>query len=198
MIKDGNIITKHIVLLLSAVNGVRLARKDATIEYRFILKNGAVEIPSGSSATFTFNTSITPQPAITCTGITINTTGVLTAAFAAYATAECTFTRTVAANSNLPALTVAASVTPSVATFPTSGAYPVVPVHSGNPTLQVTNAVTSTNAADYVDGEWSGCCQLMHICLICDGNSCCDSRQRKQAITFTCCNAALFQLRINI
>jgi hypothetical protein len=134
----------------------------ATIEYKFTLKNGAVEIPAGS--TLSLATGLSPVPTFTCTGIARNATGVLGAAFAAYASAECTFTRAVPAKTNLAAVQVTASVTPSVATFPAVGGFPVVPVHTGNPTLQVSNAVTSTNAADYVDGErW--CCPSASACV---------------------------------
>jgi hypothetical protein len=152
-----------------AVNGFKLARNGATIQYKFTLKNGAVEIPSGSAISFSFTPTITVPPAITCTGISRNDTGTLAAAFAAYASADCTFTRPVASNSNLTALSVNATVSPSVATFPASGSFPVVPVHSGNPTLVVTNEVTSTNAADFVDGELPGLVPspLLDVCSLC-------------------------------
>jgi hypothetical protein len=103
---------------------------------------------------------------VTCTGgITGDAPVALTALFAAYAAAECTFTRTVAGTANLAALTVTAAVT-GIATFPANASFPVVPVHDGISRLQVSNAVTSTDPAKYVDGKWPGriCCP--DVCLL--------------------------------
>jgi hypothetical protein len=100
---------------------------------------------------------------LTCTGI--NTAAALTAALAAYATSQCTFTRTVPGNTDLTALTVTAAVTgTSTPTFSasTTASFPAVPVHSGLSRLQVSSAVTSLDVANYVDGKWTsrfGCPQ---------------------------------------